>query len=51
MYSATFTFIALLLHLLWDAMQGKHKLFSIEVLNDLVEYFIIAVSIVVIAVP
>jgi Ca2+ transporting ATPase len=51
MYSAFFTFLALSIHLLWDTIQGKHTFFSIEFINDLVEYFIIAVSIVVIAVP
>ncbi len=51
MYSAGFTFIALFLHLLIDTFGGKHTLFSMEFLDDLVEYFIIAVSIVVIAVP
>ena len=51
MYSAGFTFIALFLHLLVDTFGGKHTLFSMEFLNALVEYFIIAVSIVVIAVP
>jgi P-type Ca2+ transporter type 2B len=51
MYSAALTFLALLLHLLYDSLMGKHQLFSMEFLDDLVEYFIIAVSIVVIAVP
>lgn len=51
MYSALLTFAALLLHLLWDTYKGAHMLFSMEFLNDLVEYFIIAVSIVVLAVP
>lgn len=51
MYSALLTFAALMLHLLWDTFKGAHVLFSMEFLNDLVEYFIIAVSIVVIAVP
>jgi Ca2+ transporting ATPase len=50
-YSAALTFAALVLHLLWDTFQGKHHMFSMEFLDDLVEYFIIAVSIVVIAVP
>ena len=51
MYSAGLTFAALLLHLIWDIYQGKYALMSIEILNMLVEYFIIAVSIVVMAVP
>ena len=51
MYSALLTFAALMLHLLWDTYKGAHVLFSMEFLNDLVEYFIIAVSIVVMAVP
>lgn len=52
MYSAALTFAALILHLLYDTLvQGEHALFSMEFLNHLVEYFIIAVSIVVIAVP
>jgi Ca2+ transporting ATPase len=50
-YSAAFTFAALLIHLLYDSATGHRLLFSMETLNTLVEYFIIAVSIVVIAVP
>jgi Ca2+ transporting ATPase len=51
MYSAALTFAALVLHLVWDTFLGKHSFFSMEYINNLVEYFIIAVSIVVIAVP
>jgi Ca2+ transporting ATPase len=50
-YSAGFTFGALLLHLLFDCVVGRRPLFSLDFLDALVEYFIIAVSIVVMAVP
>jgi len=51
MWSAGLTFGALCLHLLWATAQGHHNLFSIEFLNHLVDYFIIAVSILVLAIP
>jgi Ca2+ transporting ATPase len=51
MYSAALTFAALVLHLLYDCFLGRRALFSIEFLDGLIEYFIIAVSIIVIAVP
>lgn len=52
MYSATFTFIALVGHLVYDIITNPNlNAFSYETLNSLVDYFIIAVSIVVIAVP
>ena len=51
MYAASLTFLSLLFHLLWATMKGQHQLFSMEVANSLVEYFIIAVSILVLAVP
>lgn len=37
MYSAAFTFLALVLHLLWDTLvEKKHHLISMEFLDDLV---------------
>jgi magnesium-transporting ATPase (P-type) len=51
MYSAGFTFAALLLHLLYDCIFGSRHLFSLDFLDGIVSYFIIAVSIVVMAVP
>lgn len=52
MYSATFTFLALVGHLIYDIIVNPHfDAFSYETLNALVNYFIIAVSIVVMAVP
>jgi len=49
--SATLTFLALLIHLIVDIIAYDRTVFSYTTLNSLVEYFIIAVSIVVIAVP
>ena len=49
--SATLTFIALLVHLIVDIVAYDRAVFSYATLNSLVEYFIIAVSIVVVAVP
>ncbi len=49
--SATLTFLALLIHLIIDIIAYDRPVFSYGTLNSLVEYFIIAVSIVVIAVP
>jgi Ca2+ transporting ATPase len=51
MWSATFTFAALVLHLIYDIFQYNYSVFSYQTLNSLVNYFIIAVSIVVLAVP
>jgi Ca2+ transporting ATPase len=51
MWSATFTFAALVLHLIYDIFKYDHSVFSYQTLNSLVNYFIIAVSIVVLAVP
>lgn len=49
--SATLTFLALLVHLIIDVVSHGRCVFCYETLNMLVNYFIIAVSIVVIAVP
>lgn len=49
--SATLTFLALLIHLIVDIVAHGKCVFCYETVNSLVEYFIIAVSIVVIAVP
>lgn len=49
--SATLTFLALLVHLIIDIVSNDKCVFCYDTLNMLVGYFIIAVSIVVIAVP
>jgi len=49
--SATLTFLALSIHLIVDIVAHGRCAFCYETLNVLVGYFIIAVSIVVIAVP
>lgn len=49
--SAALTFLALLIHLLIDIFYHGKCAFCYSTLNVLVNYFIIAVSIVVIAVP
>ena len=49
--SATVTFIALLIHLLIDIFNEGRCFFCFDTFNYVVNYFIIAVSIVVIAVP
>lgn len=52
--SAICTFAAMLLHYIYDCAMGEDffgTLVSWETLNELIEYFIIAVSIVVVAVP
>ena len=53
MVSAAATFAAMFLHYLYDcAVEGFFEtFFSSETLHELIEYFIIAVSIVVVAVP
>lgn len=52
--SAVCTFCAMLLHYIYDCAMGEDffgTLVSWDTLNELIEYFIIAVSIVVVAVP
>lgn len=49
--AAGLTFLALCGHLIYDTTLGKHEWFSVEFLNDLVDYFITAVTIIVMAVP
>jgi len=54
MYSAGATFIAMFVHYIYDCAQTDNfvgSLFSVETLHEIIEYFIIAVSIVVVAVP
>lgn len=54
MYSAAATFTAMFVHYIYDCAQTDTfiaSLFSVETLHEIVEYFIIAVSIVVVAVP
>ncbi len=51
MYSAAITLLALVAHLLYSTFTSVHPTTIMEFLNKFVEYFIIAVSIVVIAVP
>lgn len=52
--SAICTFLAMFLHYIYDCAMGEDfmgELISWDTLNELIEYFIIAVSIVVVAVP
>lgn len=49
--SATLTFLALLIHLIIDIIKFDRCVFCFDTFNAIVNYFIIAVSIVVIAVP
>lgn len=54
MVAAGCTFLAMFLHYLYDcAMEGSfvETFVSMETVNEVIEYFIIAVSIVVVAVP
>ena len=51
MWSAGLTLAALVLHLIVDCLRYGHPIFSIYFLNKLVDYVIIAVSIIVMAVP
>lgn len=54
MYSAAATFIAMFVHYIYDCFMTDDflgSLFSVETLHEVIEYFIIAVSIIVVAVP
>lgn len=54
MYSAAATFIAMLAHYIYDCAQTDNfsaSFMSVETLHEIIQYFIIAVSIVVVAVP
>jgi len=54
MYSAAATFICMLGHILYEAFQSGDivgTLFTLDTLHELVEAFIVAVSIIVVAVP
>lgn len=54
MYSAAATFMAMFLHYIYDCAQEDDffgSLLSVETLHEIIEYFIIAVSIIVVAVP
>jgi Ca2+ transporting ATPase len=54
MYSAAATFIAMFTHYIYDCFQSDNalaSLLSVETVHEIIEYFIIAVSIVVVAVP
>ena len=54
MISAAATFGAMLIHYIYDCAVSDDvfaMLFSVETIHELIEYFIIAVSIVVVAVP
>lgn len=51
MISAALTFFALLIHLIIDTIKYDRCVFCFEEFNTIVNYFIVAVSIVVIAVP
>ena len=54
MYSAAATFAAMLLHYIYDCAMSEDlfgMLLSAQTIHEVIEYFIIAVSIVVVAVP
>jgi Ca2+ transporting ATPase len=54
MFSAAATFIAMLLHYAYDCLLEEsfmESFFSVETVHEVIEFFIIAVSIVVVAVP
>ena len=54
MYSAAATFTAMFVHYVYDCAQTDDfigSLFSVETLHQIIDYFIIAVSIIVVAVP
>ena len=54
MYSAAATFTAMFIHYIYDCAQTDDfagSLFSVETLHEIIDYFIIAVSIIVVAVP
>jgi P-type Ca2+ transporter type 2B len=53
MYSAAATFAAMFIHYIYDCIvEGFIETFiSVETIHEIIEYFIIAVSIVVVAVP
>ena len=54
MYSAGATFLAMFIHYIYDCFQTDDPighLVSIETLHEVIDYFIIAVSIIVVAVP
>lgn len=54
MYSAGATFIAMFVHYIYDCFQTDDPighLVSIETVHEVIDYFIIAVSIIVVAVP
>jgi Ca2+ transporting ATPase len=51
MIAAALTFVALLGHLIVDSIKGHHEIFSLLFLNKMVDYLIISVSIIVVAVP
>jgi magnesium-transporting ATPase (P-type) len=51
MGAAAITFLALFMHLLVDCIKNDKPFFTIEVLQILVEYLVIAVSLIVMAVP
>jgi Ca2+ transporting ATPase len=54
MFSAAATFLAMLLHYIYDCLMEEsfmETFFSVETVHEVIEFFIIAVSIVVVAVP
>lgn len=51
MAASSVTFGALLLHLLVDCYRNDHPVFSVVFLQKVVDYLIIAVSLIVMAVP
>lgn len=51
MIAAIATFVCMTLHLLYEAYQGQIPLFSLKALAELVQFFMIAVSVLVMAIP
>ena len=54
MYSAGATFIAMFVHYIYDCTKEESffaAFVSVETLHEIIDYFIIAVSIIVVAVP
>jgi len=49
--SAAITFLALLIHLIVTVAEGDQELFSMTTLQDLIDYLLLAVTIIVVAVP
>jgi magnesium-transporting ATPase (P-type) len=51
MIAAIATFVCMTLHLFYEAYLGEIKLFSLKALAEFVQFFMIAVSVLVMAIP